>query len=202
MIIKSIGTTLTGDFFVIWLLECAVPFVNKLREYIDLNLRLAATLLIDNCTCHLSPEAKQTCLLDNIKLITLPLNSTQYLQVHDLGIFGIFRSHLQTLRRRNIYDSPETIQKVGISVLYQSLAPINGHKSFEKAGFERKPHANGHYYSSVHDEIFENIMLVLMAEHALLIYVGTRITCNRKLKSFGSINEEQLKKILFIEFYF
>ncbi|KAA6377848.1 MAG: hypothetical protein EZS28_026625 [Streblomastix strix] len=177
-------------------------FVNKLREFIDLNLQLAAALLIDNCTCHLSPEAKQTCSLNNIKLITLPLNSTQYLQVHDLGIFEIFKSHLQILRRQNIYDSPETISKVGISALHQSLASINFHNSFEEAGFERKPHANGHNYSPVRDEIFENIISALMAEHALLMYVGTRITCNRKLKGFVSINEEQLKEILCIEFYF
>ncbi|KAA6381527.1 MAG: hypothetical protein EZS28_022945 [Streblomastix strix] len=118
--------------------ECAVPFVDKLRELIGVNLQQAAALLIDYRACRLSHEAKQIRALSYIKSITLLRNFIQYLQVLDLRIFRSFKSHLQTLRRHNTHCSPETITKDAVSSIFQSIAPINVHNSFEEAELEMR----------------------------------------------------------------
>ncbi|KAA6332020.1 MAG: hypothetical protein EZS28_053324, partial [Streblomastix strix] len=168
--------------------------LNKQRKLIKKDLKQPAALLIDNYSSHLTSYCKQICALNNVKLIILPPNSTQYLQVLDLGIFSSFKSHLQSLRRHNTHDSPETIVKIAISALHQSLAPINIHNSFKKAGILRNILPNGHVYCTINKEVFDDIIKSLEIEHLLLKYVGTRPTRFRRPNGFGFVNSDEYEE--------
>ncbi|KAA6353167.1 MAG: hypothetical protein EZS28_051306, partial [Streblomastix strix] len=115
ILVESEGTTMTGSLFCDWLHSDCVPFIDKQREKLGLDIRTPAVLQIDNCRSHLTADALQICALNNIKMITLPPNSTQFLQPLDLGIFGSFKQHLQTLRRHNTHDTTEKVINIAVS---------------------------------------------------------------------------------------
>ncbi|KAA6378349.1 MAG: hypothetical protein EZS28_026126 [Streblomastix strix] len=145
-IAESEGSNMTNPLFNEWLLNCAVPFYVQMRQKIGATLATLGAQQVDNSTSHLSENPRLICALSNIKLITLPLNTTQYLQSFDLGIFSSFKSHLQSLRRHNTNDTKEQIIHVAIPGRYQALAPVNILYSFEQAGQQRQVKSDGRAY--------------------------------------------------------
>ncbi|KAA6359762.1 MAG: hypothetical protein EZS28_044711, partial [Streblomastix strix] len=175
-IAEAEGTTMTGPLFCEFLLNCAVPFFDKQRKLIGADIRTPAAILLDNCPSHISEFSRQICALNNIKLLTLPPNSTQYLQMLDLGIFGAFKSHLQTLRRHNTHDTQEHITHLALSALHQALAQINVINSFKECGLLRRIADDGRVYAEIDNATFDSIIDSIEAEHTLLKYKGTRQT--------------------------
>ncbi|KAA6378309.1 MAG: hypothetical protein EZS28_026164, partial [Streblomastix strix] len=100
-IAEAVRTCMTGLLFCEFLPNCAVPFFDIQWKLIGADIRTPAAILLDNCPSNISEFSRQICALNNIKLFTLPPNSTQYLQMFDFGIFGAFKSKLQTFRRHN-----------------------------------------------------------------------------------------------------
>ncbi|KAA6385929.1 MAG: hypothetical protein EZS28_018545 [Streblomastix strix] len=138
ILVESEGTTMTGSLFCNWPHSDCVPFADKQRQKLGLDIRTSAVLQIDNCRSHLTADALQICALNNIKMITLPPNSTQFLQPLDLGIFESFKQYQQTLRRHNMHDTTEKVINIAVSALQQALAPDNVIKSFAEGCITRK----------------------------------------------------------------
>ncbi|KAA6386425.1 MAG: hypothetical protein EZS28_018048 [Streblomastix strix] len=167
-LVEAEGTSMTNELFPEFLLNCAVPYFDKQRKVLRLNLSQAAALIVDNCSSHLSQYSRQICAMNNIKLLTMPPNSIQYLQVFDLGIFSSYKSHLQTLRRHNTHYKLETITRIALSALHQALAPINIQNSFKEAGYLREIRSNGRVYSTMNDAVFGDIIDAIEADKTLM----------------------------------
>ena len=65
----------------------SVIFNDWLNKW-DLELKRKTVLLVDNCTAHTNSS-----LLKNIKVISLPANTTSLIQPCDQGIIRTFKGH-------------------------------------------------------------------------------------------------------------
>ncbi|KAA6387597.1 MAG: hypothetical protein EZS28_016877 [Streblomastix strix] len=192
VIAESTGTNMTNWLFPDQLPKCVVPYVDMLRNKLGLDINSPAALLVDNCSSHLSNYTKLICALNNIKLITLPPNSTQYLQMLDLGVFGAYKQHLQTLRRHQTHDTPYRILFLALSALRQAMTPVTIFNSFAGAGIVRDVHEEGHVYCHISEDTFLDIIDSIDADNILLKYVGSRTTRKTKPRGFGYVNEMQM----------
>ncbi|KAA6395621.1 MAG: hypothetical protein EZS28_008845 [Streblomastix strix] len=122
----------------------------------------------------------------------MPPNATHYLQMCDLGIFGAYKHHLQTLRRNNTHDTPEQVGVLAVSALQQAMAPINLFNSFRKSGLQQKWNAQRRSYIEICHDSFIAVLEAIEADKLLFKYTGTKQTRKRAKKPSGYINEEEI----------
>ncbi|KAA6397488.1 MAG: hypothetical protein EZS28_006986 [Streblomastix strix] len=195
ILVESEGTTMTGSLFCDWLHSDCVPFIDKQCEKLGLDIRTPAVLQIDNCRSHLTADALQICALNNIKMIMLPPNSTQFLQPLDLEIFRSFKLHLQTLRRHNTHDTTEIVINIAVSALQKALAPVNIINSFAEFCITRKVMNDGRVFVNVDKQQIKEVIEAVDADKLLLKYEGTRKTRKYKQKPFGFVNREEIQEV-------
>ncbi|KAA6383800.1 MAG: hypothetical protein EZS28_020672, partial [Streblomastix strix] len=122
-------------------------------------------------------------------------NSTQFLQPLDLGIFGSFKQHLQTLRRHNTHDTTEKVINIAVSALQQALAPVNVINRFAEGCITRKVMNDGRVFVNVDKQQFKEVIEAVEADKLLLKYEGTRKTRKYKQKPFGFVNREEIQEV-------
>ncbi|KAA6398622.1 MAG: hypothetical protein EZS28_005854 [Streblomastix strix] len=106
----------------------------------------------------------------------MPLNTTHYLQMCDLGIFGAYKLHQQTLRRTNTRDTPEQVGILAVSALHQEIVRINLFSSFRKSGLQQKWNAQRRSYIEICHDSFIAVVEIIEADKLLLKYTGTKQT--------------------------
>lgn len=77
---------ITRDLFNRYLTDVLIPHINMRRW--ELNYHGHAVLILDNCSCHCSPEILEQFDANNLRLVTLPPHSSDQLQPLDVGLFG------------------------------------------------------------------------------------------------------------------
>ncbi|KAA6397937.1 MAG: hypothetical protein EZS28_006533 [Streblomastix strix] len=192
VLLEGEGTNLTTALHVNWLEKVVVPYVEKMRKRLKLSNETRALLQVDNCPSHTSEQAKLILAANNLIYFTLPPNSTHYLQMCDLGIFGAYKHHLQTLRRNNTHDTPERVAFLAISALRQAMVPVNIFNSFKRAGYSQRWDDDGTCHAQVVHESLAAVREEIEADGLLLKYSGTRQTRNRAKKASGWVNEDEM----------
>ncbi|KAA6391395.1 MAG: hypothetical protein EZS28_013078 [Streblomastix strix] len=151
-----------------------------------------AILLVDNCPSHTPDDAKLILAINNTIFLTMPFNARQYLQMCHLRIFGAYKHHLQTLRRKNTLDTPEQVGVLAVSALHQTTVLINLFNRFRKSGLQQKWNAQRRSYIEICPDSFIAVLEAIEADKLLLKYTGTKQTRKRAKKPSGYINEEEI----------
>ncbi|KAA6393389.1 MAG: hypothetical protein EZS28_011086 [Streblomastix strix] len=163
-LVDSEGTIMIGSLFCKQLHSDCGPFIDKQREKLGLDIRTPAVLQIDNCRSHLTTDALQICALNNIKMITLPPNSTIFLQRFDLGMFGSFKQHLQILRRHNTHDTTEKVIINAVSASQRALIPVKVINCFAEGSITRRVMNKERVFVNVDKQQFKEVIEAVEAD--------------------------------------
>ncbi|KAA6401164.1 MAG: hypothetical protein EZS28_003305 [Streblomastix strix] len=182
---------MTLEVFKLIVRELLIPHFQYLRNEYNLpNQR--GFIISDGCKCHVNHEVLQILADNNIALImTLP-NSTHYLQVLDLGVFGTYKEHFQQLRRNYHHDTLAELLQLSASAYQMSVCLETLVNSWQKGGIERDATA-WPWRTKINEQKFDAIIKQCEKDNILSKQIGTRVIRKYKQSDFGVLNCDLLK---------
>jgi hypothetical protein len=99
----------------------------------DLELKRKIILLVDNCRAHTNNS-----LINNIKVIFLPANTTSVIEPCDQGIMTAFKSHYRRkMRARIIAELHDMQDRSDVSSVAKTISLLDAENCFTKGGFSK-----------------------------------------------------------------
>ena len=127
---------ITGLIWDFWVENIFVPEVQRRRQLY--NYSGEVVLMLDGCSAHSTDYFLDECLYHGITLFQIPPNSSDQVQVLDLGVFGIQKRAVKKVRPSERF-SPQSKEIIKICSSWQQIAtPTNITAAFCEAGLTKK----------------------------------------------------------------
>ncbi|KAA6383305.1 MAG: hypothetical protein EZS28_021165, partial [Streblomastix strix] len=185
---ESEGTNMNIELMEHFLSSIFVPHVTATRIRLGMPPNERAILFMDNLMAHITPIHLSYLATNNILVITPPPHATHLLQACDLGIFGPFKSHMQTLRRNHCHDSQEFLIGLSISALRQATTPVNIRGGFLGGCLRETENVAGRMVAEYVPESLAAAIKTANEEGVLMKESPTRETQKRASAPWGFVN--------------
>ncbi|KAA6355116.1 MAG: hypothetical protein EZS28_049357, partial [Streblomastix strix] len=190
-IAESEGTSMNSELMEEFLSEFFVPKVEETRKRLGVAANERAILLMDNLRAHCTALNLTYLAVNNIIVITPPPHATHLLQAADLGIFGPFKTHMQTLRCNHVHDSQEFLIGIALSAMRQATTAINVRAGFLAGALKEIENNKGNLVAQFVQESIEAAIKTAEDDGILLKEAPTRITNFRAPDPWGFVNYDQ-----------
>lgn len=176
----------TKQYFILWLINIFLPYVNNIR-HLRVDNYFPALLLTDNHAAHKSFEVKQILAQNNIRLVTFPPNTTHFLQPLDLVSFHAFKSKIYKEKLKNEYKCQHCLLTKILDCIEESTTSVKCRSSFRRAGICINTNSTLSAIE-INREIIINNYECAMNNVPIIEETHKDETIKKKSKSFGYIN--------------
>ena len=120
-----------SDIFLIWFTEVYIADLKERRR--RYNYEGVAIIIMDGCSCHITPKVCLIASLNNVKIVLLPAHSSHLIQALDAIPFAVHKRKINYMDEEGMSQQSQDIF-TNLNAWYAAALPSLVKKSFQRVG--------------------------------------------------------------------